>query len=42
VWEEANDRGFVSRCQEPGRGLLISVSDAGAEHLRRHRSSAAG
>ena len=42
VWEEANERGFVSRCQEPGRGLLISVSDAGAEHLRRHRSSAGG
>jgi hypothetical protein len=42
VWEEANERGFVSRWQVPGRGLLISVSDAGAEHLRRHRRSAGG
>jgi hypothetical protein len=33
VWEDANDRGFIAR----HRGTLVSVSAAGAEHLRRHR-----
>jgi D-3-phosphoglycerate dehydrogenase len=37
VWEDATDRGFVLRHHEPGRGALVSVSAAGAEHLRRHR-----
>lgn len=40
VWEEANDRGFLTRSNEPGRGRLIAVSAAGTEHLRRHRSPA--
>jgi len=35
VWEEANDRGFVTR----HRGGLVSVSAAGAEHLRTHRQA---
>jgi hypothetical protein len=33
VWEEAGDRGYIRR----GRGALVSVSAAGAEHLRAHR-----
>jgi hypothetical protein len=37
VWEDANDRGFIARHHEPGRGALVSVSAAGAEHLRKHR-----
>jgi len=37
VWEDANDRGFIERRYTPGRGRLISVSVAGAEHLREHR-----
>ncbi|HTN22395.1 MAG TPA: hypothetical protein VL120_00285 [Solirubrobacteraceae bacterium] len=37
VWEDANDRGFIARQHVPGRGALVSVSAAGAEHLRRHR-----
>jgi hypothetical protein len=37
VWEDANRRGFIERHHEPGRGPMISVSAAGAEHLRRHR-----
>jgi D-3-phosphoglycerate dehydrogenase / 2-oxoglutarate reductase len=37
VWEEANDRGLVERHDEPGRGRCISVSAAGADHLRRFR-----
>jgi hypothetical protein len=37
VWEEANDRGFVARHHAPGHGHLVSVTDAGAEHLRSGR-----
>jgi hypothetical protein len=37
VWEESNDRGFIARDREAGRGLLIRVSDAGWEHLRARR-----
>jgi hypothetical protein len=39
VWEDANDRGFLDRLHEPGRGELIAVSPSGAAHLRRHRST---
>ena len=34
VWEEAGDRGYIRR----SRGALVSVSAAGAEHLRAHRT----
>jgi D-3-phosphoglycerate dehydrogenase len=34
VWESANDRGFVERRSEPGRGQLISVSAAGIKYLQ--------
>ena len=37
VWEDANDRGFIARHHAPGRGALVSVSAAGAEHLRKRR-----
>lgn len=37
VWEDASDRGFVTRRRAPGQGALISVTTAGAEHLRTHR-----
>jgi hypothetical protein len=37
VWEDANDRGFIARHRAPGGGALVSVSTAGAEHLRKHR-----
>ncbi len=40
VWEDANDRGFITRRHVPGRGQLIAVSSAGAEHLHRHRAVA--
>jgi hypothetical protein len=33
VWEHANDPGFIARHHVPGRGTLVSVSPAGAEHL---------
>ncbi len=37
VWEDANDRDFITRHHAPGHGALVSVSAAGAEHLRKHR-----
>jgi hypothetical protein len=37
VWEDANDRGYITR-----RKAFVSVSAAGAEHLRAHRSQARG
>jgi len=37
VWEEANERGFIERRHEPGRGACVSVSTSGAAHLRKHR-----
>src|ERR1700684_2693071 len=37
VWEDANDRGFVTCRYEVGPGRLVSVSDAGLEHLRQRR-----
>jgi hypothetical protein len=37
VWEDAHDRGFVARRRVPGQGALVSVTRAGAEHLRKHR-----
>ena len=39
VWEEARDRGYITRCSGPGLTQLITVSPAGADHLRRHRST---
>jgi hypothetical protein len=40
VWENAEDRGFITRRHAPGGGL-VSVSDAGAEHLCHHRPAVA-
>jgi len=38
VWEEATDRGFIERRRESGRPAVVSVSAAGAEHLRARRA----
>lgn len=40
VWEDATDLGFIERRHQPGRGALVSVSEAGVAHLRRLRSRA--
>jgi hypothetical protein len=40
VWEEAIDRGLVERQHAIGLGLLVRVSEVGAEHLRTHRGQA--
>jgi hypothetical protein len=37
IWEDANDRGFIMRHRAPRGGALVSVSDTGAEHLRKNR-----
>lgn len=37
VWEEASERGFLARAREPGGTATVSVSAAGAAHLRKHR-----
>jgi hypothetical protein len=37
VWEDATDQGFITHHPAPGGGALVSVSVAGAEHLRKHR-----
>ena len=37
VWEEANDRGYVERHYVSGRGQFVSVTELGADHLRRSR-----
>ena len=37
VWEDATDQGFIARHHEPGHAAFVSVSAAGAEHLRTHR-----
>jgi hypothetical protein len=39
VWERANERGFITRNRAPGGGELVSVSAAGAEHLRIKRAT---
>ena len=42
VWEDANDRGFIARRRSPGRGALVGLSAAGAEHLCIHRRTLLG
>jgi hypothetical protein len=37
VWEEANERGFIIRRRVPPGGVIVSLSAAGARHLREHR-----
>jgi hypothetical protein len=40
VWEDATDLGFIARSRAPGEVPLISVTPAGAEHLRAARPPA--
>jgi hypothetical protein len=37
VWVVASAGGFFGRQGARGRGAIVSVSAAGAEHLRKHR-----
>jgi hypothetical protein len=34
VWEEANDRSFVTRCNKPGFGPVVRVTPAGRAFLK--------
>lgn len=36
VWEDAVDRGFAARVPGPGRGIMIRLTAAGHDFLRRH------
>jgi D-3-phosphoglycerate dehydrogenase len=36
VWEEANERGFIERSHEQGRGTVVFVSALGRDFLRKH------
>jgi hypothetical protein len=37
VWEDATDRGLITRYREPGQTAMVVVSPSGLEHLRTHR-----
>lgn len=39
VWEEANERGFVTRFNGAGSRGFVTVSEAGLAHLRERRPS---
>lgn len=41
VWEEANDRGFLTSDRDPVRGRTVVVTAAGRAHLRAHRADGA-
>jgi D-3-phosphoglycerate dehydrogenase len=38
VWEDANDRGLVTKITENGREM-VRITSAGADFLQRHRSA---
>ena len=37
VWEDAVDRGLVTRASTPGRGTTIEITPSGNALLRQHR-----
>jgi D-3-phosphoglycerate dehydrogenase / 2-oxoglutarate reductase len=39
IWEEANERGFIERRHQPGRGVYVSLSAPGREHLLVSRTN---
>jgi hypothetical protein len=38
VWEEANDRGYVTRAQASGKAV-VKVTPAGRQYLERRKAS---
>ena len=42
VWEDANERGFVERRDQEGRGAIVFVTALGREFLEGHRPHGAG
>jgi hypothetical protein len=41
VWENANERGFIQRHFEPGRGAVVAVSACGLQYVHQQRSPTA-
>ena len=37
VWEEANDRGYLQRRNDPGYGPIVEVTEAGRQYLKECR-----
>jgi hypothetical protein len=40
VWEDAVDRGYVTRQPVTGQGVRVAITDSGARFLREHGRSA--
>ncbi|XSC45108.1 hypothetical protein ACF1BQ_002290 [Bradyrhizobium sp. RDT10] len=40
IWEDAVDRGYVTREPVAGRGACVAITERGAELLREHGRSA--
>jgi hypothetical protein len=40
VWEDAVDRGYVTRQRVAGQGVRVAITDSGARFLREHGRSA--
>jgi hypothetical protein len=40
VWEDAVDRGYVTRQPVTGQGVRVAITDSGAKFLREHGRSA--
>jgi hypothetical protein len=40
VWEDAVDRGYVTRQPVAGQGVRVAITDRGARFLREHGRSA--
>jgi hypothetical protein len=40
VWEDAVDRGYVTRQRVAGQGVRVAITDRGARFLREHGRSA--
>jgi len=38
IWEDANERGFLERGYEPGRGAVVVVSPSGKRYLDDRRA----
>jgi hypothetical protein len=37
IWEDAVDRGYVTRESVPGTGIRVAVTEGGEKFLRAHR-----
>jgi hypothetical protein len=40
IWEDAVDRGYVTRQPVTGQGVRVAITDSGAKFLREHGRSA--